>query len=156
MPELTYLEMLDPARLRPSRSRVPVAMQEISGEEVRRLTLAVGRDFGWPSLQWDDAQWRDYLDAPQLRHWAGSVADGEPIGLLSLNLAQAPTVEIDSFGLLPDQHGRGLGGAMLTEAIRMIWALPAGRIRLHTSSDDHPNALRNYRARGFTPFVPAD
>lgn len=153
MPELTYLEMTQPSELRPSTSTFSgqVQLKPIDGNEVRTLTLAVGRDFAWPSQQWDTRQWKEYLGDPTMRHWAG-VIDGAAIGLLSLNLRQAPDVEIDSFGLVPERIGHGIGGPFLTEAVTMTWALPAQRVWLHTSSDDHPHALQNYLARGFRPF----
>lgn len=62
-------------------------------------------------------------------------------------------MEIDSFGLLPAFIGRGLGGAFLSAGLRIIWDLPIRRVWLHTSSRDHPIAMRNYLARGFTPFT---
>jgi len=62
-------------------------------------------------------------------------------------------VEITTFGLVPEFVGRGIGGYALTLAVRLAWRLPgARRVWLHTSSKDHPNALPNYRARGFEPF----
>ncbi|MGV9293843.1 GNAT family N-acetyltransferase [Amycolatopsis sp. NPDC003676] len=145
--------MTDARELRPSASSADGRLKLIplNGDDVRTLTLAVGRDFSWPSQQWDHQQWRSYLDDRTLRHWAG-VIGGEAIGLLSLNLQDAPEIEIDSFGLLAEHIGQGLGGLFLTEALRMTWALPARRIWLHTSSDDHPHALANYLARGFRSF----
>jgi ribosomal protein S18 acetylase RimI-like enzyme len=83
----------------------------------------------------------------------GTVA-GEDIGILSLNTRQFPEVEIDSFGILPGLIGRGIGRIFLSEALDTIWADSAKRIWLHTSSDDHPNALRNYLARGFRVYEP--
>jgi GNAT superfamily N-acetyltransferase len=67
-------------------------------------------------------------------------------------------VEIKSFGLLPAFIGQGLGGHLLTVAVERAWA-PAGdgglgatRVWLHTCTHDHPHALQNYRARGFSVF----
>ncbi len=129
-------------------------MRPISGEKVRALTLAVGRDFDWPSQGWSDERWSDFLASSSLRHWAGELG-GETIGLLSLNVELVPDIEIDSFGLVPGRIGQGLGGHFLTAALHLAWALQAERIWLHTSSDDHPNALENYLARGFREF-PSD
>lgn len=47
---------------------------------------------------------------------------------------------------------------MLTEAVRRAWdtvaadGIPTRRVWLHTSSLDHPHAMRNYTRRGFRPF----
>lgn len=150
-PTLTYLQLLAPAAA-PARPDAPeVVVKPIDGHDVRELTLGVGRDFAWPSQRWDDDMWTNYLADRGFRHWAG-IASGRPIGILSVNLQSAPDIEIDSFGILPDTIGQGLGAAFLIEALHTIWALPAERIWLHTSSDDHPHALKNYLARGFTPF----
>ncbi len=46
--------------------------------------------------------------------------------------------------------GVGLGGALLTDAVRRAWANGARRVWLHTCNLDHPHALAHYRARGFS------
>jgi ribosomal protein S18 acetylase RimI-like enzyme len=63
-------------------------------------------------------------------------------------------IEIETFGLLPEFVGNGLGGFALTLGVRQAWELAgsAGRVWLHTSSHDHPHALRNYHRRGFRTF----
>ena len=59
------------------------------------------------------------------------------------------------FGLVPAWVGRGYGGHLLTEGTRRVWAIrhpdgtPTRRVWLHTSTKDHPHALRNYQRRGF-------
>jgi GNAT superfamily N-acetyltransferase len=58
-------------------------------------------------------------------------------------------IELASFGILPQFTGQGLGGHLLTCAVRRAWQGGASRVWLHTSSFDHPWALRNYLARGF-------
>ena len=61
-------------------------------------------------------------------------------------------MEIVYFGLLPSWTGAGLGGWALTEAARRAWAMGARRVWVHTCDLDHPAALANYLARGFSPF----
>ncbi len=57
------------------------------------------------------------------------------------------------FGLLPEFIGRGLGGPLLTAAVRRAWEIPgARRVWLHTCTEDHPQALANYLSRGFSVF----
>jgi hypothetical protein len=36
--------------------------------------------------------------------------------------------------------------------VRDAWTLGPKRVWLHTCTLDHPNALPNYLARGFTPY----
>ncbi len=43
-----------------------------------------------------------------------------------------------------------MGGPLLSEAVSRCWAMGANRIWLNTCSHDHPHALNNYLARGFT------
>ena len=155
MPALTYLEMTHASDVvrGAGSGAAGVELRRIEGSAVRALTLAVGRNFSWPSQTWTEAEWADYLADPQFVHFVGTVA-GEDIGILSLNTRQFPEVEIDSFGILPGLIGRGIGRAFLSEALDTIWADCPKRIWLHTSSDDHPNALRNYLARGFRIYEP--
>jgi GNAT superfamily N-acetyltransferase len=60
-------------------------------------------------------------------------------------------VEIVSFGLVGDVHGRGWGGALLEHALRRGFEL-GRRVWLHTCTLDSPRALPNYQARGLVPF----
>lgn len=90
-------------------------------------------------------------------HWV-AIAAGRDIGWASLTLTDEGEVEIASFGIRPDTVGDGYGGAFLTAIVRQAWALlpewdgddSSPRVWLHTSSWDHPHALANYLARGFT------
>jgi hypothetical protein len=52
-------------------------------------------------------------------------------------------VEVDTFGLLPDHIGQGIGGHFLTVGVRLAWAVAPAvlRVWLHTSSSrDHRHA----------------
>ena len=63
-------------------------------------------------------------------------------------------IEIAYFGLLPEFIGRGFGGALLASAIQNAWgwAPTPSRVWVHTCNRDHPSALANYLARGFTIY----
>ncbi len=61
-------------------------------------------------------------------------------------------MENAQFGLLPKFPGQGPGGHMLTLTVEQAWKKKPSRVWLHTSSFDHPHALRNYQARGFRIF----
>jgi len=150
----TYLEMNSPDWLVPARGDRPVTMKQIEGVEVRALTQEVGRPWGWHRA-WGAVTWAEHLGNPTLRHYRLEVG-GQPVGVATYNLENWRTVEIDSFGLLPQVIGHGLGGPCLTETVRRAWADGATRVWLHTSTADHPNALPNYLARGFRPFDPLE
>jgi GNAT superfamily N-acetyltransferase len=70
-------------------------------------------------------------------------------GYYELARDDAGAVEIVYFGLVQALHGRGLGRALLTHAVREAAAMGASRVWLHTCTLDGPAALPNYRARGF-------
>lgn len=148
-----YLEMTDPAALRPSTGdpgRLVVERAEIACPELSRfLYTAVGGNWNWTArLPWTYRQWLDYLDRPEIETWVGYMA-GTPAGYFELERQPEHSVEIAYFGLLPQFIGLGLGGPLLTAAIHRAWQLDTRRVWVHTCSLDGPAALQNYQARGF-------
>ncbi len=118
----------------------------------RFLYQMIGDAWGWhDKLQWNDTQWRDYAEAENLRTWVLWV-EGSPAGYFELQMQEGGAVEIAYFGLSERFFGRGLGGYLLTAAIREAWHWGASRVWVHTCTLDHPNALRNYQARGLRIF----
>ena len=149
----TSLEMRGADALRPARvARPGVRVERVHDCPVsfwRYLYCEVGRAYHWiDRLAWTDAQVRAYLDSPSLSLWLMTV-DGAPAGYFELRCEKDGAVEIAYFGLLPEFTGRGLGGHLLTEAVERAFASGAARVWLHTSTLDHPAALRNYLSRGF-------
>jgi GNAT superfamily N-acetyltransferase len=162
-----HVEMTAPAELKPAgaprtpyqldRARVPVP--ELS----RFLYASVGAEWRWyERLEWSYARWSAHLNRPEVGTWIASVA-GTPAGYFELERQPPAAVEIAYFGLLPQFIGQGIGGALLTDAVRAAWSFlredeaesPAStdaRIWLHTCTLDHPAALQNYQARGFKLF----
>ena len=106
----------------------------------------------------DDASTLDGMNSgrpgwsgPELQTWIGYVRE-TPAGYFELDEQREngnKQVELAYFGLLPSFVGRGVGGALLTEAIRRAWALGPQRVWVHTCTLDHPAALPNYQKRGF-------
>lgn len=155
---LTYLQMLSREELLPAKpSAIPLHLieQDRYSPLIRSTTMGIGAAHWWPSQRWDDVQWHEYLSRPHLRHWLALV-DNAPAGLLSLNAVPRGEVEIDTFGLLPAQLGRGLGGHFLTVAVQLAWDVSpsVSRMWLHASSRDHPTAPHNYERRGFRRYQP--
>jgi GNAT superfamily N-acetyltransferase len=151
---VTYLEMTDPADLRPARE-VPGARFRVVRDPAvnRRLYEGVGGPYRWTQrLPWTDAQYARLAARIETRV---AELDGVEAGFAELEPQGPCEVEILSFGLLQPFHGRGLGGAFLTDVLRRAWALhPEGtrRVWLHTCSLDGPHALANYTARGLRPY----
>jgi ribosomal protein S18 acetylase RimI-like enzyme len=149
----TYLELDDPAALRPA------GPPRIAGVEVTRVEPPdgavnrwfygeVGRDHNWiDHAGRSDGEWQAW--AQGVETWMATAA-GERAGYYELRL-DGGGVEVAYFGLLPAFHGQGLGGFLLTHALRRGFEL-APRVWLHTNTQDGAAALPNYRARGLRPF----
>jgi len=147
-----HLEMTAPTDLVPApmpdcdvtliRARRP------SPELSRFLYTAVGGDWYWiDRLPWTYERWLAWLSRAGVETWVAYV-DGTPAGYFELDATVEESVELAYFGLLPAFAGRGLGGWLLTEALRRAWTLGPRQVRVHTCSLDGPHALANYRARG--------
>jgi GNAT superfamily N-acetyltransferase len=155
---MTYLEMTSPDQLQPGRpAPEPVRMEAQDGGS-RRMRSAhdrIAAPHHWSSLTWSDAEWDEYVSRPGLHRWLAWVG-AEVAGLLAVQAHSSGDAEIDMFGLVPEYVGRGFGAHLLTVSTELAWGLGgvggsgrAARVWLHTSSLDHPHALRNYERRGF-------
>ena len=138
----------------PPQQPLPVSRAEIPSPEFSRfLYTAVGQHWYWlERLGWSYAEWERHLDRPEVETWVGYVR-GTPAGYFELEAHRDDgTVEITQLGLLRTFIGQGLGGNLLTVAVKRAWAIGATRVVVRTFSLDHPNALSNYKARGFRVF----
>jgi GNAT superfamily N-acetyltransferase len=52
--------------------------------------------------------------------------------------------------LYKSARGKGLGKFLLDWTIQQAWKYAPEKFKLHTSDQDHPNALSNYLQAGFT------
>ena len=120
-----------------------------SAEQSRFFYRSVGGPWSWVDrAPWTDEQWQAWVSRPAFRQLSCWI-DGEPAGYAELD-HQAGTVELAYFGLLPAYIGQGLGGWLLTAALRAAWSMPGARgVWVHTCSLDGPAAMANYLARGF-------
>ena len=146
-----YLEMTDPAQLRPARPAAELEIRRLEPpdpELSRRLYAEVGGPWHWTDrLEWDAERWRAHVERPEVETWLPRL-DVEPIGYAEL-VREGDVVELASFGLLPGYAGRGFGGALLTAVTRDAWERGATRVWLHTCSLDSEAALPGYERRGF-------
>lgn len=153
---ITYLEMLAETELRPRDSADPrLAIREATNRQWqvnRFLYQLVGGPWSWTDkLSWTNAQWENYVRSEHLRTFLACY-DDSLAGYYELSHDAADDVEIAYFGLVPQFVGKGIGGALLTHALRRAWAWPARRVWCHTCSLDHPAALPNYQARGMKVY----
>jgi GNAT superfamily N-acetyltransferase len=149
----TYLELDDPARLRPAG---PPRLERVQIERVAPAdgTLSawfyaeVGREYRWTDhLGRSAADWQRWAEGVET--WVATVG-GDRAGYYELS-TDDDGVQVAYFGLLTAFHGYGLGGFLLTHALRRGFEV-APRVWLHTCTLDGPAALPNYRARGLRPF----
>jgi GNAT superfamily N-acetyltransferase len=152
-----HLEQRAPDDLRPAPEPAAavsvVRVERPSPEFARYLYAAVGLDWWWYSrLAWTRDAWAAWLARPDVEMWV-VYEHGAPAGYFELERQPAGNVEIVYFGLLPHAIGRGIGGWMLTEALRRAWAIDGTkRVWLHTCTLDGPHARANYEARGLRLF----
>ena len=151
-----HLEMTDPEDLIPKqieRDDLEIRQAEIPSPELNRfLYTAVGGDWYWVDrLNWTYEEWRDWVAPPRLQTWVARIS-GTPAGYFELRAQEGGSMEITSFGLLPQFIGQGLGGHLLSAAIQTAWNAGASRVWVHTCTLDHPVALANYQARGLRIF----
>lgn len=157
---VTYLEMSDPAELRPRPAPAGDVelrrMHRPAPAFLRWLYAEIGRAHRWVDrLGWDDARIERHAGAAGVEEHL-LLVDGSPAGWFELARDDGGDVEVAYFGLLAHYHGRGLGGYLLSEAVWAAWAAGARRVWVHTCDLDAPGALPNYRARGFRVYREAD
>lgn len=151
----TFLEMASPEALRPKRTTlrdVRVCKLDIPTPSLNHyFFMNVGRPWKWYSrLSWSLEDWKAWTEKDTVGTWIGQI-QGSPFGYLEIE-RQGGDAELSFFGLLPQFLGRGLGGFFLSEAVRLAWELGPQRVWVHTCTLDHPHALNNYLARGFSIY----
>ena len=113
----------------------------------RHLWIEVGRGFWNERADWTSERWRTHLTEEAVSFWIARTAT-EEVGFFEL-ARDNENMKIEGLGLLPLWRNRGLGGGLLSVATKRAFDDGATRIWLHTATDDHPNALPNYRKRGY-------
>ena len=113
----------------------------------------VGKKHRWiDRLSWSDGKWINYISNKNLETYIISESD-ELVGFFELLYnPELKETEISYFGLLEEFIGKGIGGYALSVAIKKSFEKNIKRVWLHTCTLDHPNALKNYIARGMTVF----
>ena len=113
----------------------------------------VGKKHRWiDRLSWSDGKWMNYISNKNLETYIISESK-ELAGFFELLYnPELKETEISYFGLLEEYIGKGIGGYALSVAIKKSFEKNIRRVWLHTCTLDHPNALKNYIARGMTVF----
>jgi GNAT superfamily N-acetyltransferase len=153
---VTYLEMTEPGRLRPSpqpEGDVLLVRAERPTPELSWFFYrAVGAEWHWVDrLSWTQDQWLAWVSDPGHELWTCWI-DGAPAGYAEL-MRDGTECELAYFGLIPGFEGVGLGGWLLTRALERAWdAEGTTRVWVHTCDLDGPAALPNYLARGMVEY----
>ena len=113
----------------------------------------VGKKHRWiDRLSWTDEKWINFISNKNLETYVIRESD-DLIGFFELLYnPDLNETEISYFGLLEEYIGKGIGGYALSEAIKKSFEKNIKRVWLHTCTLDHPNALKNYIARGMRVF----
>lgn len=147
--------MTSPAELRPGRALPNARVERLdrcAAGRYRELYRAVGDAWQWHDRDaWPDERLAEHLAQAGVSIHLFTI-EGATAGYFELQQHDEGDVELVYFGLLPNFIGQGLGGAMLTAATEEAWRLGATSVWLHTCTLDHPNALANYKSRGFAPY----
>ena len=148
---ITYLELTDPAELRePSRpAEADHTYREVTDPAINRsLYEEIGGPHKWiDRLRWSDDQWAAW--AAGVETWVVEV-DDEVAGYFELRVDRDSTL-ISIFGIRVPYRGKGLGAALLTQAIKRGFELTP-RVWVSTNTMDAEHALANYEARGMRVF----
>ena len=110
----------------------------------------IGKQHQWiDRLTWQDKNWIDYVSKKNLKTFILK-QNNDYVGYFEL-IFDKNVCEIAYFGILKEYIGKGYGGFLLSEALK-IGFKNANRIWVHTCSLDHPNAIENYKSRGMKVF----
>jgi ribosomal protein S18 acetylase RimI-like enzyme len=113
----------------------------------------VGRDFFWRDrLKWSDQDWLDYISNEFFKLYILKKNNNLAGYFELLYDPKVPSMEIPYFGIFKEFYGKGIGGHLLTEAILISFNQKINKVWVHTCTLDHPNALKNYLARGMKVF----
>jgi ribosomal protein S18 acetylase RimI-like enzyme len=158
----TYLELTSRGQFKPAFGEFPgvsvVRAPHPQPELYRLCYRSVGEAFHWRDRwDWRDAEIAAHVGSPGIHLFVATRGAATNAAQLAgwYELRRVPeedSVEIAYFGIVPAEFGRGFGKHLLSSAVRDAWALDPQRVWLHTCTLDHPNALPNYIARGFSPY----
>ena len=117
------------------------------------LYKEVGRDFFWRDrLKWSDQNWLNYISNDFFKLYILK-QNNKLAGYYELLYdPKIPSMEISYLGIFKEFFGKGIGGHLLTDAILNSFNQKINKVWVHTCTLDHPNALKNYIARGMKIF----
>lgn len=158
----TYLELHTIGQFKDAFGVFPavtIARAQRPAPELYRMCYrTVGEAFHWRDRwDWTNKEIAAHLADPAIQLFVAARATSKKKAQLAgwyelRRVAEDNSVEVAYFGIVAAEFGHGFGKHLLSSAVRDAWALGPRRVWLHTCTLDHPNALPNYIARGFTPY----
>ncbi len=155
-----YLRIDDPSQVEvkqpPHEAVSIIRAQNPTIEFYRFLYNSAGEEFLWGDRRRISDEELLPLITPETIHLMVLYEYGTPAGFFELDVESETESEIKYFAMLPGFLGRGLGGYLLSSAIRYSAELRKLPLILDTCSLDHESALENYRKRGFKVYNERD
>ena len=113
----------------------------------------VGRDFFWRDrLKWSNQDWLDYVNNDFFKLYILKYNNRLAGYYELLYDPKTNSMEIPYFGIFKEFYGKKIGGYLLTDALSTSFKQKITKVWVHTCTLDHPNALKNYVARGMKIF----
>ena len=113
----------------------------------------VGRDFFWRDrLKWSNQDWLDYVNNDFFKLYILKYNNRLAGYYELLYDSKTNSIEIPYFGIFKEFYGKKIGGYLLTDALSTSFKQKITKVWVHTCTLDHPNALKNYLARGMKIF----
>ena len=113
----------------------------------------VGRDFFWRDrLKWSNQDWLDYVNNDFFKLYILKYNNRLAGYYELLYDSKTNSIEIPYFGIFKEFYGKKIGGYLLTKALSTSFKQKITKVWVHTCTLDHPNALKNYLARGMKIF----
>jgi len=152
--DVTFLRMAAPPSAPAPALPPEMRLEQVAGCTVpfyRYLYNTVGANYVWWLRRTaPDTEIAALLAAPAISIHV-LYGGGAPMGFFELERRPAMrSTNIAYFGLLPHAVGQGLGAAFLRAAVDTAWATGCEAVTVNTCTADHPRALPNYLAAGFT------
>ena len=116
------------------------------------LYREIGKDYSWKDrLLWTDQEWMSLVSSTNYQLFTLSI-NSNLAGYYEIILGTNKNFEIAYFGIFKEYFGKKIGSFLLSSAIQNSFDQGAKRVWVHTCTLDHPNALKNYLARGMKIF----
>ena len=130
-----------------------ILVKKLKIDFIKFLYKEIGKDFFWRDrLKWSDQNWFDYIKNDDFKLYTLK-QNNKLVGYYELLYnPETNFMEIAYFGIFKEFYGKGIGGYLLTDAILNSFKEKINKVWVHTCTLDHPNALKNYLARGMTIF----